>query len=166
MTSKTKSHVFLIELTIAILVFALAAAIVLGLFVKADQTSSRSQLTTIALAISQSMAEQVKASESTAQAQQALVIQPGLTGSTKGRPTPVATLYFDQRGTLVQDQADAAFQIRANLTQESRTQGIMATVTIIAEIVSPVFSGSPTDQQEPLLSLTVKKYFSGEEAIR
>lgn len=151
MTSKTKSHVFLIELTIAILVFALAAAIVLGLFVKADQTSSRSQLTTIALAISQSIAEQVKASESTAQAHQA---------------ASAATLYFDQSGALVQDQADAAFQIRTNLTQESRTQGIMTTVTIIAEIISPAFSGSPSDQQEPLLSLTVKKYFSGEEAIR
>lgn len=147
MTSNTKSHVFLIELTIAILVFALAAAIVLRLFVKADQTSSRSQLTTIALAISQSIAEQVKASESPSK-------------------EPDGTQYYDQSGVLVQDRAEAAFQIQTSITQENRNQGIMATVTIIAEIVSPAFSGSPSDQQEPLLSLTVKKYFSGEEAIR
>lgn len=147
MTSKTKSHVFLIELTIAILVFALAAAIVLGLFVKADQTSSRSQLTTIALAISQSIAEQVKASESPSQ-------------------EPDGTQYYDQSGVLVQDRAEAAFQIQTSVTQENWNQGTMAIVTILAEVVLPASAGSSSEQQEPLLSLTVKKYFSGEEATR
>lgn len=155
----TKSHVFLIELTIAILVFALAAAIVLGLFVKADQTSRRSQLTTIAIAVSQSMAEQLKAAESPAQAHQALVIETGLTGSSKSRPALDTILYFDQRGTLVQDPSEAAFQIQAHLVQEERVAGTLVSMTVLAEITD-------ASQQVPLVSFTVKKYFSGEEAAR
>lgn len=59
----SKSHAFLIELTIVLLFFSLCAAIALGLFVNAHNADERARLTTVALMDLQSIAETAKAAE-------------------------------------------------------------------------------------------------------
>ena len=100
----SKSHAFLIELTIVLLFFSLCAAIALGLFVNAHNADERARLTTIALMDLQSIAETAKATED----------------------LPAMRTYV----ASIVDGDD--YSLRADLKEESRTAGTMAILTLSA----------------------------------
>lgn len=100
----SKSHAFLIELTIVLLFFSLCAAIALGLFVNAHNADERARLTTVALMDLQSIAETAKAADDLAEIR-----------------TYVAGLV---------DGDD--YSLDADLKEETRPSGTMAILTLSA----------------------------------
>ena len=108
LAAASKSHIFLIELTIALLFFALTSAIALGLFVKAADTEAAAARTGAAVVAAQSIAETAKAAASLEEFR-------FVAGVPKDLPYP-----------------EEGFTIRCELTEEAYPAGTLAALRITA----------------------------------
>ena len=126
--SSSKSGLFLIELIIAIVFFAVSSAICTQLFVKAHVISTRSNDLNIAAQIAQSYAENFKLSPA-------------------GQPE---TLFYGADGALTQ-QEQAVYSLRTSLADN-------AAPASRAEVSVYKISGVSASEDSPLLLLEVASY--------
>ena len=126
-----KTNIFILELTIIILVFALTAAISVSLFVKAHQIEQKASMTNYALMKVQSMAEQLKN-------------QPEMLAA-KGE----AILYFDESWQITKELANASYHIETSIKRKTLAAGSLATVKYAAYKI---------DQPMPLYRLQIENY--------
>jgi hypothetical protein len=145
----SKVNIFILELTIVILTFALAGAIAVSLFANAHNVAQRATDTNIAMMKTQSLAESFKSQDTF------IMDYISFSGI---NPWP---LYYDQDWaaipTLQSSTApeQAAFRIAAQITDEKTDAGKIVSVSYIVEKLN---SGD-----EPLYMLQIKKYYSDQK---
>ena len=141
----SKVNVFILELTIVILTFALAGAIAVSLFANAHNVGQRASDITIAMMKTQSLAESFKS-------QASFIDFTDLSGI---RTWP---LYFDKDWQAIPTfqsstvPENASFSIEATVSTQKTDAGMMATVAYAVQ-------KSGTDDS-PMYTLMIKKYFS------
>ncbi len=146
--SASKANIFILEMTIVILIFALASAIAVGLFADARKVAQTAGDTTIAMMKTQSVAENFKS-------QDTFIDFTDLSGI---KPWP---LYFDKdwqaipgfQNTSVPD--NAIFTIEAKVSSEKTTTGLMAKVHLTASKI--------LGSNGPLFEIQIQKYYPKQE---
>jgi len=140
-------NIFILELTIIVLIFALAGAISVSLFAKAHTVGLLAENTTIAMMKTQTLAEEFKSQASFRE----------FTDLSEIKPWPQ---YFNQDWDVIQNlqgdtpPMDAAYSIEALISTEQTDAGLMAAVSYKAYDLSGGHS--------LLYSLDVKKYYPGQ----
>lgn len=146
--SASKVNIFILELTIVILVFALAGAISVSLFAKAHNLGQEATDTNVAMMTTQSLAETFKSQDN-------FIDFTDLSGI---KPWP---LYYDKDWKYILDfqtaspPDNAVYSIDAKVSSEKTASGLMASVEYTAFRISTA--------QPPLYALTIKKYFPGQD---
>lgn len=144
-------NIFILELTIIVLIFALAGAISVGLFAKAHTVGQFAENTTIAMMKTQTLAEAFKSQDS-------FIDFTDLSGIS---PWPQ---YFDQDWEHIQNlqgdapPIDAIYSIEALVSTEKTDAGLMATVSYKAYDLSK--------GRDLLYTLDVQKYYPGQSGGR
>lgn len=134
----TKANIFILELTIIILIFALTSAISVGLFAKAHQVGQKASETNFALMKIQSLAETMKSKQSLLELKELLANEQNI-------------LYFDEEWASITDRAKASYIIETNSSSKKTVAGTLATVIYLARKNSP--------DTALLYQLHVQKYF-------
>ncbi|MEI7885067.1 MAG: hypothetical protein WCI30_06920 [Clostridia bacterium] len=136
--SATKANIFILELTIIILIFALTSAISISLFAKAHQVGQKASETNYAMMKIQSLAETMKSKENLLELKELLANEQ-------------TTLYFDEEWASITDRAKASYVIETSGSSEKTVAGTLATVKYLAR-------KNLTDSTL-LYQLQVQKYF-------
>lgn len=134
-TVMSRAHLFLVELIIATLFFALAGAVAVQVFVKAHELTAHSSALNGAVIAAQSAAETDRVLAFTAVAEEP------------------RTLYFNKEWQRT-SAADASYLLAIETAVEERAAGTMVTYTYR---VLP----SEEPRAEAIYSLTSKKYYGG-----
>lgn len=140
-------NIFILELTIIVLVFALAGAISVSLFAKAHTVGQLAENTTIAMMKTQTLAEEFKSRES-------FIDFMDFSGI---KPWPQ---YFDQDWEVLQNlqgdtpPEDAAYCIEATVSTEKTGTGLMASISYKSYDLSR--------DRALIYALDVQKYYSGQ----
>ena len=140
---RSKSPLTLMEQLVMILVFALAAALCLQVFVFAGRVSARSEQTDHAVLVCQNAAETLKAAGRTASGADAALEQAAqLLGGTLSQG--VLNVYYDENWEQTEHESNCAYLLRA--------QALPAAVTGLCRADVRV---EPAGGADPLFSLTV-----------
>lgn len=145
--SASKVNIFILELTIVILIFALAGAISVSLFAKAHNLGQEATDTNMAMMTTQTLAENFKS-------QDVFIDFTNLSG------IKIWPLYYDKDWHYISDLMStsapdkAVYSIAANVSSEKTVSGLLATVNYTAFRISKVGS--------PLYELNIQKYFPGQ----
>jgi|GEM_PF-1525587 len=140
----SKINIFILEMTIVILTFALAGAIAVSLFANAHNVAKRASDTNIAMMKTQSLAEEFKS-------QSSFVDFTAMSGI---KPWP---LYFEKDWAAIPQlqsstaPSQAVYSIAAELTTDKTDAGMIVSVSYV---VNKLNSGD-----DPLYTLLIKKYY-------
>ena len=138
-SSPSKTNIFLIELIIVILVFAVASAIIINLFISAHKINDKSQNMSISLMKTESIIEEYKS-------------LPSLTDGTNFIDSKGFPLYFDKDWKETKDQASYVYKI--DLVSQEKVKKAIGT------LVKSNIEAYNTGNNEKLINMTFEKYFA------
>ena len=146
---KSKVNTFILELIIVVFIFALAGAISVGLFAKAQNVGQKATNINIAMMKTQSLAETFKS-------QDTFIMDYISFSGINPRP-----LYYDQDWQYIENLQSssspdqAVYCIAAVVSSEKTVSGLLASVRYRAFALS--------NESTPLYELQIQKYYPGVE---